>query len=144
MKKSIIPAGLPTQHFAIHNEQRGYDESTLGTRTFIQTEPTQGQAPQLGHFGVNDRYLTSGDYAATPGWQEDGWKPLWDEPWVKEATVKSNFQTFQGPHSALEMSKFNNWGTYNNKGAPNVHPSTKPVPVDRVIAHPKLNTVRYF
>ena len=132
--KNTVPGG--SKDFSTQRRQPGYEESgILGTRTFKRTEWSHMHAPNIGHFGVGDRYFgsTTNEYGPHPGWTRDGWNALWDDPVITGTEHAYNQQYHEGPHSFLEIAAFNNIGTYNNHGAAYVIPKDKPAPLTRII-----------
>lgn len=127
---SLGPGGLATTDFSAANvAQAGFFQTTLGQKAILPTEHTHQQAPTIGHFGVADTIFgrTVGEYGPHPGWERSSRTPLWNDQELVAIAKRQWSEWTMGPHAFVSYAAFRNLGTYNNMGAPNVIPSTKPV-----------------
>lgn len=104
--------------------QPGYGQSFYGQGRPLLANWSDGDPPSgLGRVDPGDRLwqVTNNDVAQR-GYQQDGWKPLWNEPWVKQIQAQQIHEwNVLGVNSARDnFFKFNMGVTNNNRGAPMV------------------------
>lgn len=118
---------LETVAFDRQTVQNGLEDSLYGTRPFLQTERTQVESPAgLGYLSAENN-LFSGTTGDGPqlGWEEDGWRPIWNEKWVHDKQRQQMYEwNTLGENSDVQYAFRNNMGVvFNNKGAPYVLPT---------------------
>lgn len=121
---------LPTVAFTEKIDQNGLEESTYGANPFLQVERTQTEPPAgLGYIAATNNLFsaTTGD-GPVVGYEEDNWKPLWKEQWVKDkARLQMWDWNMANVHSAREdVFRHNQGRIFHNKGAPYLIPTDRP------------------
>lgn len=132
MKKSLFDTGLILPDFDSLKPQPGYEDSgILGTRTFLQTEATQVSPPKdIGKMApTNTLFAATTNEGPAIGWVKDGWRPMWSQQWYKEKSAKQQYEwNTANVSSFLDYTLQTNIGRqHNNRGAPYVLPTQKPV-----------------
>ncbi len=114
--------GRKTMPMAV--QQPGYEGSFYGAGRPLLANWSDGQPPGgMGRSDPGDRLwqLTNND-VAQPGFQQDGWQPLWNEPWVKRIQANQIHEwNVMGENGMRDLFFQHNMGpTNNNRGAPMV------------------------
>jgi hypothetical protein len=120
-------------------DQQGYKDSFYGAQRPLLANWTDGQPlpAGLGRTDPGDTvWQRTNNDVAQQGFQQDGWKPLWAEPWVKRVEAQQMYEwNTLGENSMRDLFfKYNMGTTNNNRGAPYVLNWDRQEPTHPIIA----------
>ncbi len=102
----------------------GFEGSFYAAGRPLLRDWSDGNPPGgMGRSDPGDRlWQATNNDVAQPGFQQDGWKPLWHEPWVKQVHAQQihEWNVMNANSNRDLFFQFNMGRTNNNRGAPMV------------------------